>query len=481
MIAFIGHMADKKDNLEPRAPVVAVVGHVDHGKTALLDYIRKTEVAAREAGGITQSIGAYEAEHEDKKITFIDTPGHEAFSKMRAHGASAADIAVLVVAADEGVKQQTKEALEILKATDTPFAVAITKTDKENANLEKVKGELMSEDVFLEGQGGDVSWQGVSAKTGEGVGELLELLLLMAEVAGLKYDPKKGARGFVIESQMDQRRGAVAHLIIKDGVLRQGESIRTTNSEGKVKILEDFLGRSAKELKPSSPASVIGFDELPACGDEFVSGDEELGGEPAGQKPTPEADTAGGEGEKPKAVLKADTQGSLEALTGLLKEEVDIVEASVGDVVDNDAKFAKSTGAIIVGFKVKTKKSAANLAEVHAIKIFISKVIYELLDSIKEFKTKEKQEFAGGELEILATFSAGPNKQTVGGKVLKGSMRKGAALAIERGKEIVGKGRIKTLQLDKQDVEEVGPDNECGLVVETNTQIEKGDLLKIIS
>ncbi len=473
-------MAPAKDNLEPRPPIVAVVGHVDHGKTAFLDYVRKTSVVESEAGGITQSIGAYEAEHKGKKITFIDTPGHEAFSKMRARGASAADLAILVVAADEGIKQQTRETLEILKTTQTPFVVAITKVDKENANIEKIKSDLMNEGVLLEGLGGDISWQAISSKTGAGISELLDLVLLMGEVAELKYDPDKGAAGFVIESQMDARRGIVAHLIIKEGVLEQGDDIKTPSASGKVKILENFLGKPVRELRPSSPALVIGLGSMPKGGEEFVSGDGELSAVFVHPEITAGDEAGVRDPETPKAILKADTNGSLEALKKLLGGEVEIVESSVGDVVNNDAQFAKSTGAIIIGFMVKVKKSAANLAEVHGIKIFTSKIIYELLDFIKKSKAEEKHGFAGGELEVLATFSATPSKQTVGGRVIKGVLKVGAALEIEREKELVGKGRVKSLECNKTNVSEVSTDQECGLVAETPVPIQIGDLLKII-
>jgi translation initiation factor IF-2 len=473
-------MASSPDNLKPRSPIVAVVGHVDHGKTAFLDYVRKTNVVDGEAGGITQSIGAYEAEHKGKKITFIDTPGHEAFSKMRVRGASAADIAILIVSAEEGVKQQTREVLETLKNTQTPFVVAITKIDRGGANVEKVKNDLINEGVLLEGAGGDISWQAISSKTGDGISELLDLVLLMGEVAGLKYNPDNDAAGFVIESQMDPRRGVVAHLIIRDGTLKQGDSVRTLSASGKVKILENFLGKSVKELRPSSPALVVGFSAMPKGGEEFVSGEREL----AVTVSEPEASSAGhaaGSGtENPRAVLRADTNGSLEALRKLLGEEVEIMDASVGDIVDGDAQFAKSTNAIIIGFRVKTKKSAAGLAEVHGIKIFTSDIIYELFDAIRKSKDEEKHGFAGGELEVLATFSATPSKQTVGGKVLKGSLKINAPVIIERSGEPVGRGRVKSLQYNKEDISEVDMDKECGLVVETTTPIQKGDLLKII-
>ncbi|MDP3953432.1 MAG: GTP-binding protein [bacterium] len=470
-------MASENDKLQPRPPVVAVVGHVDHGKTALLDYIRKTNIVAKEAGGITQSIGAYEVEHAGKKITFIDTPGHEAFTQMRAHGASAADIAILVVAADEGIKQQTKEALNILRATQTPFVVAITKIDKENANVEKVKTDLMSEEVFLEGSGGDVSWQPLSPKTGEGIDELLDLILLMGEVLGLQYDSMAEARGFVLESQKDPRRGLVAHLILKDGTLKQGANIKTLSAKGKIKIMEDFLGKSVKSLEPSAPASVIGFEDIPGSGEEFVTGEAVIGQERQeiiSTKNTSEVDE-----KMPKAILKADSRGSLDALIGLLKNEVEVVETSVGAITDNDVKLAKSTGSVLMGFQVKVAKATEALAEAQEVKIFTSGIIYELLDAIKEQKDKEKQAFEGGELEVLATFSGTPSKQTVGGRVLKGKMRLNVPVEIEREGESLGKGRIRNLQQDKQDVSEVEAGNECGLVIETSIPIEKGDLVKI--
>ena len=252
------------------------MGHVDHGKTTLLDYIRKTSIAEREAGGITQSIGAYEVLHNDKKITFIDTPGHEAFSKMRARGATVADIAVLVIAADDGVKDQTKEAIKILKKSETPFVVAITKVDKNNADVEKAKSQLMGESILLEGYGGDVSWQAVNSKSGEGVNELLDLILLHAEVEGYVCDIKTPASGYVIEAEKDNRRGATATLIIKNGTLKEGDEIKTPSIKGKIKNLEDFLGKHVEELGPCAPALVVGLSDFPKVGEAVVTGNLEI-------------------------------------------------------------------------------------------------------------------------------------------------------------------------------------------------------------
>jgi len=275
-----------------RSPIVVVMGHVDHGKTSLLDYIRKTNVVSREAGGITQSIGAYEIIHypggsesqnnadktrtnaeRGKRITFIDTPGHEAFSKMRSRGARVADLAILVVAADEGVKPQTTESIKTLLETKTTFVVAITKIDKPNADIDKVKNELTSAGVLLEGYGGSVSCEPISAKSGDHVNELLDLLLLASEMEDLSYDPAAPAEGIVLESKMDKRRGLEATVIVKNGTLRQGEPIATQSGKGKIKILEDFAGKAQKELVPSAPALVIGFSELPQAGERFVTGE----------------------------------------------------------------------------------------------------------------------------------------------------------------------------------------------------------------
>lgn len=489
--------ADAKDK-KSRPPVVAVVGHVDHGKTTLLDYIRKTNVALREAGGITQSVGAYEIVHEGKKITFIDTPGHEAFSVMRARGASVADLAILVVAADEGVKPQTSEALDVLKQTNTPFVVAITKIDTPNADVERVKNELLSKGVLLEGAGGDVSWQAVSGKTGEGVNELLDLILLVSDVAGFTYNPDAHGYGFVLEAGKDKRRGAVAHIIVKDGVLRRGDEIVTRSASGKVRILENFLGEPVASVEASSPAVVIGWEEVPKAGEEFWAGGvdistvsaeavagEEISLGKSGAAPLAPAlqdfsDAADERQKRLRAVLKADSDGALSALEQVLGERVEIIGASVGDVSDSDVKFAKSTQSIIIGFRVLPNKAALKLAEAQGVTIVTSGIIYELADSIASLEKEKAEETTGGTLEVLATFSATAAKQTVGGKVVEGKMRIGAQVEIQRNSETVGKGKIASLEQNKEGVREVTAGSECGLVIETSTPIEKGDLLVIL-
>jgi len=483
-------MADKnEEKLLPRPPIVAVVGHVDHGKTTLLDYIRKTNLVSREAGGITQSIGAYEVEYpsagsgQARKITFIDTPGHEAFSTMRVRGATAADLAILVVAADEGVKPQTTEAITILRETKTPFVVAITKIDKPTANVDKVKNELVAADVFLEGMGGDVTWHGISGTTGEGVGELLDLIILAGEVADLKYDPEAKANGFVIETKKDSRRGVMAHLVLKDGVLHEGDEIVTPSTSGKVKILEDFLGKRIKEAHPSAPLAVIGFDDLPKSGEEFWAGKVDVailekvsGTPPSAEVKTPETtEITNG---LPKTILKADTAGSLEALNQLLAGKVEVKASSIGEIFDSDVKFAKATESYIIGFKTSPNQAAAKLADSQKVKILTSDIIYKLLEEVERLFEAGKKETVVGKLEVLAVFSKTKTKQTIGGKVVEGILRVRAGIEIERGEEILGRGRILNLQLDKNDVKEVPAGNECGLLIGTSVEIAVGDFIK---
>ena len=479
---------NQEKNLHSRPPVVAVVGHVDHGKTTLLDYIRKTNVAGKEAGGITQSVGAYEVEHSGKKITFIDTPGHEAFSLMRTRGAAAADLAILVVAADEGVKPQTSEAIGFLKKTETPFIVALTKIDSPNANIDKVKNELQSAEVLLEGYGGNVSWHGVSGITGEGISELLDLIVLAGEVAGLTFDPEAEARGFVIESRKESRRGIIAHLVLKDGVLKTGGSITTPSASGKIKILEDFLGRRVKELRPSAPALVVGFEKIPRAGEEFTTGGAGqpppvggLGGPQAETKPIAIAKQAASTEEpRIRVILKADTSGSLEAMEALLKDLVDIGEASVGEIGDGDVQFAKSTKSVIVGFKVEAGKSAVRLADAQQVSIITSDIIYKLVDAVSDMLKAGEKEKIKASLEVLAVFSAARSKKTVGGKVLEGVLKVGNVIKVERSMEVIGKGKIANLQHNKERVKEVSEGSECGLVVEIGSSIEVGDILRVL-
>lgn len=481
---------NSSNNFKARPPIVVVMGHVDHGKTTLLDYIRKSNVADREAGGITQSVGAYEIVHAEKKITFIDTPGHEAFSKMRSRGASAADLAILVVSAEEGVKPQTAESIHILKESKTPFIVAITKIDRPNADIEKVKNELTSHEVLLEGYGGSISYQPVSSKSGENINELLDLILLAAELEDLKYDPTEPASGFVLETRMDKRRGFEATVIIKNGTLKQGDSIVTKTGKGKVRILEDFKGAQVKNLEPSAPALIIGFEELPLVGEEFITGEKanidlaERKGMSLVRKGPAQLPQNVESGSTLNLILKATDAGTLEALTEIVRamasdKPIHIVNTSVGDVTDGDVKMALSTQSIVIAFRSKTDRGAKTLADANRVIIISSEIVYELIKAIEDFLTKKTDQSVIGALEILAVFNIQKlDKQVVGGKVIHGEFKNRGNFDIERAGVVVGTGRVVNLQQNKEDVKEA-KEGEAGLMVGSAIPVVVGDKLII--
>lgn len=473
-------------NLITRPPIVVVMGHVDHGKTTLLDNIKKTNIAAKEAGGITQSIGAYEIIHNGKKITFIDTPGHEAFSKMRARGAKIADSAILVVAADDSVQPQTKESINILTETKTPFIVAINKVDKPNADIERTKNDLMQNNVFLEGAGGNVSWQKISAKSGEGVNELLDLILLAAELENLTYNPDISAKGIIIEAKLDSRRGITASVIIENGILKVGNHIATKTACGKIKALENFIGKSVNQLEPSAPALILGFETLPEIGEEFMTGETALSKTETKKeiiiRPKAEIKT---EETRPQLnlIIKADVSGSLEALSGIVKNlnqekiKINVLEEQIGEITDGDVKSASDNNAVIIGFNVKTTKAAENLARAREIKIVASKIIYEIIQMIeKEMEAIEKPAPLA-EIEILAIFSQKDKKQLAGGKVVSGTLKKNISVKILRQNEEIGSGRITSLKSFKQEVNQVLAGNEAGIMMESGANIQIGDHL----
>jgi len=524
-----------KTGVQPRPPVVVVVGHVDHGKTTLLDYVRKANVAAREAGGITQAVGAYEIERtvrgaeenesgEPRKITFIDTPGHEAFSAMRSRGATIADLAILVVAADEGVKPQTREAIKILEETKTPFVVALNKIDKAGlGGIEKTKAALAEAGVLLEGYGGQVSWHGISAKTGEGVDDLLDLILLAADVEGLTYDPGAAGSGFVLEVKRDPRRGIEASVIIKDGVLRRGDAIATSTAGGKVKILEDFAGRAAGELAPSAPALIIGFETLPQVGEEFTVGavhDPSRLSPNVAKKNAPEGRVAAAaRGVAPTGasakntntlnlILKASDAGSLEVLsvvlknvhaqnaagagggaTGAANKEVRIIDESVGDITDGDVRHASATGSTIIGFKNRIEKGARNLADAQSIEIITSNIVYDLSKAVEEFLTGKRGPAAAGELEVLAIFNQDKlDKQLVGGRVIAGTFRAKATCEIMRLQQgadssdapaAIGTGRVLELREKKSEIASAEKGKEIGVLLSAQALVQAGDKLII--
>lgn len=484
--------SSKTENLIPRPPIVVVLGHIDHGKTTLLDYIRKTKVTEKESGGITQHIGAYEIETRGKRITFIDTPGHEAFSKIRSRGAKAADIAILIVAADEGVKQQTKESLKDILEAQIPFIVAITKIDKQGANLEKVKNELSEAGILLEGRGGDVPVVAVSSKTGQGIDELLELTLLLSEMQELKANKDNPASGVVIESHLDRFRGNTASLIITDGTLHLKDNIIADKIVGKVKIMENFLGKSISEATFSSPVRVIGFESSVPVGAKFLVSQNPAMSKVKGLK----AKTFGKElGDKDSKIripliIKSDTSGSGEALEEIIRqlgEKKDwlfvVLKNETGDISEGDFKITPSGKTLIIGFRVRKKPEVSNILLANKNLLLIEgDVIYEIKDKMEELVEKEfvkrPTEEIVGRLEVLAVFNPVKGNQLIGGRIIEGAVQNKIRFRLIRGKEIISQGKILNLQKNKIDVLEVKTGEECGLLIECTKKAEKGDLLE---
>ncbi len=485
---------EKKEGLQMRPPVVVVLGHVDHGKSSILEAVKDFKITAKEAGGITQHIGAYEVEHQGKKITFIDTPGHEAFSAIRSRGAKAADIAILVVAGEEGMKPQTKEAIFHIKKAGIPFIVAINKIDKAEANPEKVKRELSQNDVLVESMGGKIPSIETSAKTGQGVEGLLELILLVAEMEELKGDVEKPGEGVVIEAYLDAQRGPTATLLLRDGVLQQGDIVGTRSTSGKVKVLEDFQGNLLEKALPSTPCIVLGFENVPQVGEKFeVYSDLELA-----QKYIEKKERKNKEGEVffieegkrvLNLILKADVRGSIEAIAevfkGLPQEKVvlRILKSDLGEINEGDIKLAQSSSARILGFRVKTSPVALKLAERENIRLMTFDVIYELAQAVRQLMEKavapEKVRVDLGKLKVLAIFRTEKNRQIVGGKVTEGEIKKGSSIEVFRNGELLGRGRLISLQKNKKDVELATKGEECGVLYEGDVGVAEGDTLAI--
>ena len=478
---------------------MVILGHIDHGKTSLLSSIRKLEFTSGKPGGlITQHIGAFEIEEDGKKITFIDTPGHEAFSAMRARGAKVADIAILVIDATEGVKDQTKEAISHIKKAQISFVVALNKIDKPEANPEKVKRELQKEDVLVESLGGKVPSVETSAKTGKGIDELLELISLVAEMENLKADISKPAEGVVIESYLDSQRGPTATLILENGTLKVGDIVGTISTFGKIKSLENFQEVSVEKVLPSEPAVVIGFEKVPMVGESFkvFPNLEEAKSYLKGpeRKVIPEVLEVLPEQKVLNLILKTDVLGSIEAieevLRGLPQEKVvlRILKSDVGEISESDVKLARTHPALghpalILGFRVKIGRAAQALAEREKIKIMTFDVIYDLVEGVRKFMEKilepEVERVDLGKVKILAIFLTEKNRQIAGGKVIEGEIKKGTQIEVLRGEELVGRGRLINLQRDKKDVDKVIKGQECGILFEGDIKIEEGDVLVI--
>src|SRR3569833_126300 len=490
-----------------RAQVVTVIGHVDHGKTSLLDYIRRTKVASGEAGGITQHIGAYHVETPRGMITFLDTPGHEAFTAMRARGAKATDIVILVVAADDGVMPQTKEAIAHAKAAGVPLVVAINKIDKQGANKDRVTQELVAEGVVPEEYGGDAPFIPVSAKTGEGIDTLLENVLLQAEVLELKAPADAPARGLVIEAKLDKGRGPVATIMVQSGTLRRGDIVLAGSSYGRVLAMLDENGKSVTDAGPSIPVEIQGLTEVPAAGEEvMVMSDERkareialfrqgkirdvtLAKQQAAKLENMFEQMGEGEVKNLALIIKADVQGSQEALVASMQKlsteevRVQVVHAAVGGISESDVNLALASKAVIIGFNVRADASARKLAESSGIDIRYYNIIYDAIDEIKAamsgMLSPEKREHALGLVEIRQVFMVSKVGAIAGCYVLDGLVRRGASVRLLRDNVVIWTGELDSLKRFKDDVKEVKAGCECGLSLKNFNDIKEGDQLEV--
>ncbi len=490
----------------PRAPVVTVMGHVDHGKTSLLDYIRRAKVAAGEAGGITQHIGAYHVETPRGMVSVLDTPGHEAFTAMRARGAQATDIVILVVAADDGVMPQTKEAIKHAKAAGVPIVVAINKIDKPDANLERVKSELVAEEVVPEEFGGESPFVGVSAKTGQGIDDLLEQVLLQAEVLELKAPVEAMAKGLVIEAQLDKGRGPVATVLVQSGTLKTGDIVLAGSTYGRVRAMLDENGQSTKSAGPSIPVEIQGLTEVPQAGDEFmVMSDErrareiatyrsgkfrntKLAKQQAAKLENMFTDMTAGEVKLLPIIVKADVQGSQEALAqSLLKLSTDEVKVqmvftAVGGISESDVNLAIASKAVIIGFNTRADAGARKLAENNGIDIRYYNIIYDAVDELKAamsgMLTPDKKEEVLGTAEIRQVFRVSKIGAIAGCMVTSGLVRRTARLRLLRNNVVVFTGELDSLKRFKDDAKEVKEGFECGLNIKNYNDIEEGDVLE---
>ena len=476
-----------------RPPIIAVMGHIDHGKSSLLDYIRKANVVAGEAGGITQHVSAYIALHNNRPITFLDTPGHEAFKTIRTRGAAAADIAILVVAADEGVMPQTLDALNAIKDAGIPFIVAITKIDKNNADIERTKNSLLEHEIFIEGLGGDIAYMPISSKTGEGIPELLDLVLLATDLAELTADASLGATGFVLESTQDPKRGSSATLIIKDGSLELGGFVVASDAYAPVRFIEDFHGTRIEKAGPSEPVRISGFNKLPAAGSLFTIAKtkkeaEALVKENSKDLALPQERTATVDGmiELP-LVVKADVAGSVDAILHELKKitheraVINVIASGVGSVSESDIKIAHASGGIVIAFHVGADAIATELAERDGVEILPFSIIYELSEKVSELLAARAPVVATerelGRALVLKTFSSGAKKQVLGLRYVSGILTVGNKVKIIRRNDEIARGTIANLQQARADVKEIKTEGDFGAEVEARADAVYGDEL----
>ena len=502
------NIPDDPAKLKPRPPVVTIMGHVDHGKTSLLDAIRHANVVAGEAGGITQHIGAYQVEQKGQKITFIDTPGHAAFTAMRARGAQVTDIAVLVVAADDSVMPQTIESIHHAKAAGVPIIVAINKIDKPAADPQKVRTELLQHEVFVESMGGDTLEVEVSAKTGKNIDKLLEAILLQAEVLDLKADPDRTAEGVVVEAQLDRGRGAVATVLIQKGTLHPSDIIVAGNEWGRVRALINDHGDHIKEATPSMPVEVLGMQGTPQAGDRFAVVANEAQARQIAEyrqrlaREKAVARQAGSRGSLEQMmnrmqtsgmkefplVIKADVQGSVEAITSALEKlgndevRAHIVHAGAGGITESDVSLAAASNAAIIGFNVRANNQARDAAETQGIEIRYYNIIYDLVDDVKAamsgMLTPERRETFLGNAEIIEVFNISKVGKVAGCRVTEGKMERGEGVRLIRDHVVVHEGKLKTLKRFKDEVAEVPAGQECGMAFENYDDIRVGDIIE---
>ena len=496
---------DSEENLVNRPPIVTVMGHVDHGKTSLLDRIRETDVVSGEAGGITQAIGAYQVDYNGSKITFIDTPGHEAFTEMRARGASVTDVVIIIVAADDGVKPQTKEAIDHAKAAKVPIIVAINKIDKPDANIEKVMTELADYGLSPEEWGGDTIFNKISCKTGEGIDKLLENILLVSEMAMLKANPSRYAIGTVIESKLDKKTGVVATVLVQNGTLRLGDPIVVGTSFGKIRSLKNDKGIEITEADPSMPVEITGISEVPSAGDKFMAFETEKQAKNiadrrkarAKQKDTNKSgmtldDLFGAikSGVKEiNVVLKTDVNGSLEAIKqSLAKIDVDgvkvsVIRGGVGTITESDVVLAHASRAIIIGFNVRPTSSVIDSAKEYNVDIKLYDIIYKMIEDIekamKGMLEPEYEEVVIGEVEVRQLFKFSKVGTIAGSYVKSGLIKNGANARVIRDGIVLATTKVKTLQREKDQVKEVPKGMECGVTLENYQDIKENDIIEV--
>lgn len=503
---LLGEEEDRPEDLKPRPPVVTVLGHVDHGKTSLLDAIRETDVIAQEAGGITQHIGASQVVLNNDILIFLDTPGHEAFTSMRARGAQVTDMVVLVVAADDGVMPQTVEAINHVKAAGVPIIVALNKIDKPDANPDRVKQQLTEYGLVPEEWGGDTICVPVSAKNKEGIDNLLEMILLVAEMAELKANPSAPARGTVVEAKLEKGRGPVATLLIQKGTLKVGDHLVCGSIYGKVRALINDKGQKLKKATPSTPVEVLGFSDIPEAGDIFqVIKDDKKARQIAEKRAQSKREAElqktkrvslddlyrhikEGEIKELNLIIKGDVQGSVGALKDSLSKidsdnvRLQVIHSGVGAVTESDVMLASASNAIIIGFNVRPEPKARKMAETENVEIKTYRVIYEVIEDIKGAMTgllePEYEEVILGRAEVRETFKVSRLGTIAGCYVLDGKLTRDSGVRVIRDNVVIHEGKINSLKRFKEDVKEVGEGFECGLMVEKFNDIKEGDVLE---